>query len=261
MIFDSVQEISSRQNPLLKQLLKMGGDHIGYRKTHKVWLEGEHLCEAALRKGVVPEVVIFSKLNPNLPQLIKQFSAIKKVVIDDRLFADISGLGSPAKIGMLVITPFAAEIDVAVPTVVLDRVQDAGNVGSILRSAAAFGFRQILAVKGTAALWSQKVIRAGMGAHFSLSLHEQLTPVEVASLALPLVATSSYHGGLLHEIELPPVTAWVFGHEGQGVSETIARMAKFHARIAQPGGEESLNVAAAAAICLHQSAAIKSVIS
>jgi RNA methyltransferase, TrmH family len=249
-----LQTISSRENPFLKQLRKMGSDHVGYRKTRTIWLEGEHLCEAAVRKGVLPDCVVLSELNPDLPLLIKEFSAIKKVVIDDRLFAGVSGLGSPSKIGMLITLPTVAGIDVAAPTVVLDQVQDAGNVGAILRSAAAFGFKQVLAVKGTAALWSQKVIRAGMGAHFSLTLHEQLDPQEIGSLPLPLVVTSSHRGKFLHELELPSVVGWVFGHEGQGVSECVERSAQFHARIVQPGGEESLNVAAAAAICLHHSA-------
>jgi TrmH family RNA methyltransferase len=138
--------------------------------------------------------------------------------------------------------------------VVLDRLQDAGNVGSILRSAAAFGFRQVLALKGTAALWSPKVLRAGMGAHFALHLVEGLSVADLAGLAVPLVGTSSHQGDWLHQARLPWPCAWVLGHEGQGVSAELAALAGQSVRIAQPGGEESLNVAAAAAICLHTSA-------
>jgi TrmH family RNA methyltransferase len=138
--------------------------------------------------------------------------------------------------------------------VVLDRLQDAGNVGSILRSAAAFGFRQVLALKGTAALWSPKVLRAGMGAHFALHLVEGLSVADLAGLAVPLVGTSSHQGDWLHQARLPWPCAWVLGHEGQGVSAELAALAGQSVRIAQPGGEESLNVAAAAAICLHASA-------
>ncbi|MFA6616473.1 MAG: RNA methyltransferase, partial [Hydrogenophaga sp.] len=141
------------------------------------------------------------------------------------------------------------------PAVVLDRVQDAGNVGSILRSAGAFGFRQVLAIRGTAALWSPKVVRAGMGAHFGLRLVEGLAPADLAGLGLPLLVTSSHRGQWLHRATLPWPCAWVMGHEGQGVAPQIEAMAADAVRIAQPGGEESLNVAAAAAICLHASAA------
>ena len=138
-------------------------------------------------------------------------------------------------------------------SVILDRVQDAGNVGSILRSATAFGFSQVIALKGTAALWSPKVLRAGMGAHFGLQLLEGIEPDELEALAVPIVVTSSHEGGVLGQIKLPAPCAWVMGHEGQGVSDHLMAKAAVKVRIAQPGGEESLNVAAAAAICLHVS--------
>ena len=122
-----------------------------------------------------------------------------------------------------------------------------------MRSAAAFGFKQVVALKGTAALWSPKVLRAGMGAHFGLHLVEGLEPAAL-ELGVPMLVTSSHEGGWLHEQTWPEPCAWVMGHEGQGVGpELLARAAGF-VRIAQPGGEESLNVAAAAAICLHTSA-------
>jgi TrmH family RNA methyltransferase len=140
----------------------------------------------------------------------------------------------------------------------LDRVQDAGNVGAILRCASAFGFKQVIALKGTAALWSPKVLRAGMGAHWGLQLLEGVSLADLAQLALPIIVTSSHRGSFLHEAlrqqTLPMPCAWALGHEGQGVSAELEAMASLHVRIAQPGGEESLNVASAAAICLHASA-------
>jgi RNA methyltransferase, TrmH family len=143
---------------------------------------------------------------------------------------------------------------------VLDRLQDAGNVGSVLRSAAAFGFGQVIALKGTAALWAPKVLRAGMGAHFGLRLVEGADLQALDALKVPLLATSSHGGQWLHEAQaggsLPYPCAWLMGHEGQGVSAELQQRATQLIRIVQPGGEESLNVAAAAAICLHASAAI-----
>jgi tRNA(Leu) C34 or U34 (ribose-2'-O)-methylase TrmL len=128
-------------------------------------------------------------------------------------------------------------------------VQDPGNVGSVLRSAAAFGCTQVLALKGTAALWSPKVLRAGMGAHFGLRLLEGLDEADLAALAVPLLATDPHAGPALHELRLPRPCAWVLGHEGQGVSTSLLAACRLHVRIPQPGGEESLNVAAAAAVC------------
>jgi TrmH family RNA methyltransferase len=127
-------------------------------------------------------------------------------------------------------------------------------VGSVLRSAAALGVRQVLALSGTAALWSPKVLRAGMGAHFGLRLIEGLEAAALASLQLPLVATSSHADQTLQQAALPSPCAWVLGHEGQGVSAAVMARCAMTVRIPQPGGEESLNVAAAAAICLYESA-------
>ena len=123
----------------------------------------------------------------------------------------------------------------------------------ILRSAAAFGFSQVIALKGTAALWSPKVLRAGMGAHFALQLVEGVEPEALATLAVPIVVTSSHQGSFLHQQKLPMPCAWAMGHEGQGVSDDLMSRAALKVRIDQPGGEESLNVAAAAAICLYAS--------
>jgi TrmH family RNA methyltransferase len=176
------------------------------------------------------------------------------VVVPDALFAEFSSLESPARMGFVLDLPSASAPQTGVASVVLDRVQDAGNVGSILRSAGAFGFRQVLALSGTAALWSPKVLRAGMGAHFGLHLVEGLGRQDVAALGVPLVVTSSHQGELLHAQKLPWPCAWAFGHEGQGVDAALMQQAQAWCRIAQPGGEESLNVAAAAAICLHASA-------
>jgi TrmH family RNA methyltransferase len=133
-------------------------------------------------------------------------------------------------------------------------VQDAGNVGSILRSAAAFGFQQVLALQETAALWSPKVLRAGMGAHFGLQMIEGVEEAQLLALQVPLVVTSSHQGTLIQHLALPFPCAWVLGHEGRGVRQSLMERAQVHVRIGQPGGEESLNVAAAAAICLHASA-------
>src|SRR6187549_2849207 len=142
--------VSSRDNALLKDLRRLAQDNTAYRKQGQVWLEGDHLCRAALE--------------------------------------------SPARMGFVLPLPAVPVLAAAAPSVILDRVQDAGNVGSILRSAGAFGFGQVIALKGTAALWSPKVLRAGMGAHFALQLVEGLEPEALAALTVPIVVTSSHHG-------------------------------------------------------------------
>lgn len=249
----SVCQIASRDNAFVKNLRRLSRDSGAYRKQGQVWLEGDHLCRAALARGLRPEVAVFAaSLWAQAPSEWGR-AARRIVVLPDALFADISMLESPARMGYVMPWRAHAQPLPGQAAVVLDRVQDAGNVGSILRSAAAFGFRQVLALTGTAALWSHKVLRAGMGAHFALHLVEGVSPAALEMLQLPLLVTSSHQGALLQSAALPWPCAWALGHEGQGVCAEVQRRATHHVRIAQPGGEESLNVAAAAAICLHAS--------
>ena len=248
-----VTHVSSRDNLLVKDLHRLSHDNTAYRKQRRVWLEGDHLCRAALARGLKPALAVFSESFWPLAQAQYAQSAIKNIVIADALLPEISGLESPARMGFVLELPVVPELQPGAASVILDRVQDAGNVGSILRSAAAFGFNQIIALKGTAALWSPKVLRAGMGAHFALRLVEGVEPEALADLTVPIVVTSSHHGSFLHQQRIPMPCAWAMGHEGQGVSSDLMTRASLKMRIDQPGGEESLNVAAAAAICLYAS--------
>ena len=222
--------IRSRDNPQLKELRRLAQDNTGYRKAGRYWVEGDHLCRAALQRGLQPALAVFAES-----------------------FWTPQNAALAATAARTLDLPAPAEIQGQAATVILDRVQDAGNVGSILRSAGAFGFRQVLALKGTAALWSPKVLRAGMGAHFGLQLFEGLDLGAVEALTVPLVVTSSHQGELVQQLHLPQPCAWALGHEGQGVCQALMARASYFARIDQPGGEESLNVAAAAAICLYAS--------
>jgi TrmH family RNA methyltransferase len=182
------------------------------------------------------------------------------VLLTPALFAGLSSLESSAGFGFECELPSVPGLDVHASTLVLDRLQDAGNVGTMLRSAAAFGCRQVLAIKGSVALWSPKVVRSGMGAHFGLQLIEGLSPTEVAALQVPILATSSHQGEYLHALasagRLPHPCAWAMGHEGQGLSADLLALASSSVRIWQPFGQESLNVAVAASICLYTSATL-----
>ena len=248
--------ITSRDNGFIKDLKRLAREASAYRRLGYVWLEGDHLCRAALTRGLRADTAVFS--DSYWSETSKEWAqtASKVVILPDALFAEISALESPAKMGFILPWQGAAtQLQPGVATLVLDRVQDAGNVGAMLRSASAFGFGQVVALKGTAALYAPKVLRAGMGAHFALRLVEGVELQEVLALSLPLLATSSHQGDFLHQARLPWPCAWLLGHEGQGVQAALQERAQQHIRIAQPGGEESLNVAAAAAICLHTSAA------
>ena len=253
--------ITSRDNPHVKAIRRLAQDTTAYRKAGQFWLEGDHLCRAAVERGVRPLQMVLTE--SFWAEQGTQWASLcdQLLVMPDALFATLSGLESPARMGFVVAWSEQAQVLPDASTVILDRLQDAGNVGAILRCASAFGYRQVLAIKGTAALWSPKVLRAGMGAHFGLHLVESANEADVATLKVPVLTTSSHEGAFLHELlqkrQLQPQCAWLFGHEGQGVSEALMARAQQKVRIAQPGGEESLNVATAAAICLHASATAK----
>lgn len=250
--------ITSRDNPQVKAWRRLAQDSTAYRKAGQFWLEGDHLCRAAVDHGVKPLQIVLSA--SCFEEQGVQWTGLSDAlfVLPDTLFASLSGLESPARMGFVVAWSAQKQVLSDTSTVVLDRLQDAGNVGAILRCASAFGYGQVLAIKGTAALWSPKVLRAGMGAHFGLHLVESVDDAEIAALQVPILTTSSHEGPFLHELlqchKLTPRCAWVLGHEGQGVSQNLMALAGQKVRIAQPGGEESLNVATAAAICLHASA-------
>jgi len=258
--------ISSRDNALLKDLRRLANGNTDYRKQGRIWVEGEHLLGAALSRGVRPALGVFSESfwqNPKFRLAAHDryaHAAIKNIVVSEAWYQELSALESPSRMGFVFDLPPEPDLQALAASVVLDRVQDAGNVGAILRSASAFGFRQVIALKGTAALWSPKVLRAGMGAHWGLQLIEAAEVSVLQQMALPLLVTSSHQGCYIHELlqkkELPAQCLWALGHEGQGISDELQALATQFVRIVQPGGEESLNVASAAAICLHASATV-----
>ncbi len=250
-----VQHITSKDNAVLQRLRKLSQDGSAYRKLGSIWLEGDHMARACVQRSHPVNLAVLTEEAYAEAALRHLADAAPRVlVVPTALFKTISGLESPAQIGFEVPHDPAQDLTPGLDSVVLDRLQDAGNVGTILRSAAAMGFRQILALKGTAALWSPKVLRAGMGAHFGLKLIEGLAVSDLGRLAVPLVATSSYAQAQLHRIALPQPCAWVMGHEGQGVQDELMQRCTLTVGIPQPGGEESLNVGSAAAICLYESA-------
>jgi TrmH family RNA methyltransferase len=253
----AVKSISSKDNPQYKQLKMLALDNTAYRSSRQVWLEGEHLCQAAFESGLsfTQLVLLDSVQADSLAVWSARCESVLQLPVT--LMNSLSALPSPSWIGAVIELPPLQALNPSASAVVLDQVQDPGNVGAILRCAAAFGFTQIITTAGSVALWSAKVIRSAMGAHFGLHLHESMNVSDIVKLNMPVLLTDVHQGDYLHELtaekKLPRPCIWVFGHEGRGVSfdwpdESVQRV-----RIAQPGGQESLNVAAAAAICLHAS--------
>lgn len=258
-----MKSIASRNNPFFKQLRALARPGTATRREGLVWLEGIHLCQEYLQRVGTPQHAVFdaSRLaagaagGSELQALARALPDDCCLALEAKLLDSVSDVASAQGVGFIVELPRPAlPLRVDMACVVLDGVQDPGNVGSILRTCAAAGIGTLFLLEGSASAWSPKVLRAGQGAHFSLTIHEQVSTTLLRErLAVPLLATTLEDAvGLYDDIELPYPAAWAFGHEGQGVSAALLERASHRVHIPQASGVESLNVAAAAAVCLFE---------
>ncbi len=254
----SVRSISSRENPQYKQLKQLAGSAQARRKAAQTVLDGVHLCEAWLQHKGTPALCVVSDSAQSNPEVAKIIAECERrhgdcIVLSDALFAPLSQVAHGVDLLFMVDTPQTANVGIDVPSVLLDGLQDPGNLGSILRTAAAAGIRRVFCSAGTVAAWSPKVLRAGMGAHFVLEIVEEADlPSLIAAARVPVYATSSYAAQPLYDCDLRQPSAWLFGHEGKGVSDALLQQADQRIAIPQDPRIESLNVAASAAICLFE---------
>lgn len=251
------KHIQSRDNPQFKALLKLSNSARERRAQHAALLDGPHLIEAfAAANGRVQTLIASESglARAEIARLFDDTDADGKVVLSDRLFQDIASVVTPTGILALIPTPrYEGMPPLDRNCILLDGIQDAGNVGSILRSAAAAGIRHVFLSRGCAFAWSAKVLRAGMGAHFQLSLYEHVPLVDVAAQFTGRVVVADSHAQqTLYEADLSGPVAWIFGNEGAGVSEQLAKAANMRIRIPTSAATESLNVAAAAAVCMFE---------
>lgn len=249
--------VRSRSNPHFKLLRQLAGSTRERRKAGLALLDGAHLIAAFQASGGVPEQLILSETgrsNSEIAQLADGVSRQALLVLADALFNDIAQVATPTGIIALIRTPKNNPPPSAIAhCVMLENVQDAGNLGSILRSTAAAGISTVLLSPGCAFPWSPKVLRAGMGAHFILDIFDNVDLVAIVpALSGRLICASGHARESLYQADLRGPLAWVFGNEGAGVSAALRAAATEELRIPMPGKTESLNVAAAAAICLFE---------
>jgi TrmH family RNA methyltransferase len=256
-----MKSISSSANPLYRELLE-SFRHAG-RAGHQAWLEGPHLCQVWLQAHGEPDWMIFSSAcahDDELTRIRAQVPVDRQIELSAPLFDRLSSVKSPQGVTFVVDIPRAQfEPNPLVCTVLLDEVQDPGNVGTILRLCAAAGISQIVCSAGTAACWSPKVLRSGQGAQFGLSMTESVDALQWLrryqqhSLRAPVIVTALEGAQSLYAHALPEAVLWVFGHEGRGVRPDIQALADRRVHIDQDRSVvESLNVASAAAICLFE---------
>jgi TrmH family RNA methyltransferase len=252
-----MKHITSRDNPVYKQLRLLAEDARKARLKGLALIDGPHLVADYRSQKGMPDVLLVSESGVDAHEvqlLIERHAGIDTVCLSDALFKTLSGLDSPIGIAAVIRIPADEPGFTGGSCVLLDAVQDAGNVGSIMRSSAAAGIRDIFLGPGCAGAWSPRVLRAAQGAHFRLrirelvDLHRFLRDYRGTSLV------TAARGGLsVHEAQLTGNIAWVFGSEGLGVDPDLSALASQKVTIPMAADTESLNVAAAAAICLFAS--------
>ncbi|OFZ96648.1 MAG: hypothetical protein A3H35_07490 [Betaproteobacteria bacterium RIFCSPLOWO2_02_FULL_62_17] len=253
-----MKTLRSRDNPLLKQLIKLSGSSRERRLSGTAILDGEHLIEAYCAARIDSlELIVASESGMQraaISRLMELAPARSRALIEDRLLSQISQVVTTSGILALIKTPQAPELPSRVDDgIFLEGIQDPGNLGSILRSALGAGLRKVFLSKASVFAWSPKVIRAGMGAHFHLAIHENVDLHEICGRATGvMVATQSQAGQSIYDADLRGPAIWMFGNEGAGLSRAAQEAAGLNVRIPMAGKTESLNIAAAAAICLFE---------
>ena len=268
-------DISSSSNPKWRHLRELLESARERRRSGQTVLEGWHLLDAWLATGrpirqlVIPQRTLQQLAGvpasdgDDIDESVEHSSPVQVaadahwLILDDRLFGELDLLPSPSPVLAVVDIPqraLPARLGEGGDVIVLDRVQDPGNVGAILRTAAAAGVQTLLTTPGTAACWAPKVLRAGMGGHFVLDIVENVAPEALQALAahLPLAGTVLQGGQSLYGTDLRSPLAWVFGNEGEGIAPALQERLGLRLTIPQAAGVESLNVAASAAVCLFE---------
>jgi len=247
--------LESKDNAKIKHLRGLIELNSARKKHQQTVLEGTHLCLAWLRqqKKIFSLFTTEQALENSELQQVFELHQGHIFVISEVLYKDLSTLGTTLPCLAIIDLPQnPAQIDFTQDTLILENVQDPGNVGTLLRSAAAANIKQVICTQGSASLWSPRVLRAGMGAHFSLVCFENIQLEDILpQFKIPVFVTSSHRSTSLYSKDLTQACVWILGNEGQGASNYALEHAEAVA-IPQPGGQESLNVAIAGSICFFE---------
>ena len=252
-----MKKIESAANPHFKLLRELIDSSRQRRSSGLSVLEGIHLVQAYQAGKGAPEQLWVSEMgakNIEINQIVNGCSSSQILLLADRLFNQLSQVATPTGIVAVVKTPRPQPVPADMRVcVLLENIQDPGNVGTILRTAAAAGVRHVLLSNTSVHAWSPRVLRAGMGAHFALEIHEQADLQAVAtSFKGRVLATRRGATRSLYRCDLTGNVAMLFGNEGSGLSPGLRAVAHEEVSIPMPGGSDSLNVAAAVAVCLFE---------
>ena len=252
-----MKTVASKENPAYKSLAKLVNSAAERRKRGLTVVEGLHLVEACLKAGhVVASLMVSDSAcgDAEVARLLLRAGKVSVTRLSDKLFQAVSTLPSSAGILAVVATPSGRPVPAdAGFCLLLEDVQDPGNVGTLLRSAAAAGAEHVLLSPSCAFAWSPKVLRAGQGAHFALNIAESadlagfLATWKGKSVALASDASTS-----IFDVDIAGPIAFLVGNEGAGLSRDLLKVAGMRARIPMPGAAESLNAGVAGSIALFE---------
>jgi TrmH family RNA methyltransferase len=254
-----VRRVTSRNNERLREVARLIESSRDRRKSGRCVLEGAHLIDVYTTRVGVPEtlVVVDDRLDdPEIARLAASVPPAHVIAVPRAVFADLATL--PPEVGALAVVA-APRVPASAPgqfCLVLEDVQDPGNVGSMIRTAAAAGVDQVVLSRHCAFAWSPKALRAGQGAHFLTTLIENadldawLAAFRAAGGRL--VATVAGNAPSLYATELDGRIAVAIGSEGAGLSPALLQLADRRVTIPMATGSESLNAAAAAAVVLFE---------
>jgi TrmH family RNA methyltransferase len=256
-----VRIVQSKQNARLKEL-RRALTFPGREGRGLAGIEGPNLIEEALKAGLfIPSVFAaqgYEHLLEPLPLLPEtEILLMKRELLDSALVTE-----SPQPVAALVELPDWTWAHILTPghnptplVVVLAGIQDPGNLGTIMRSAEAFGADGVIALPGTVCGWNPKAIRASAGSMFRLPLINAGVPecfTNLREAGIRILTTTARAAEPVDLVDLTIPVALVFGSEGSGVPESIATLADEPVTISCPGAVESLNAAVAASVMLYE---------
>lgn len=247
--------ITSKDNPIIKTVYALLTDGKKRKKLGQTVIEGTHLLDAYLKANKIPLNVIVSQSgldNNEIQSLIKPLDNKLITVISDSLYKQIRSLGESLPIMAVIEVPnlilnHAIDSD----CLILNGIQDTGNLGTLLRTASAAGFGTVICTQNTAHAYNPKTLRASMGANFCLEIYENVSVDDIFHfIKVPLFATTSHANGLIYKKDLTKPLALIMGNEGQGVDKIL--LEKCQPLTLPQVGEESLNVGVAGSVCLYE---------
>ena len=252
----SFKHITSRDNPIFKYQKKLADNARERRAEGKTLLDGVHLIESYCAVFGDPELIIIPEGKSSLEatQLLQHLEHVSTMMLPTLMFAELTPVASSTGILAVIKTPQVATPEVVKFALMLEDIQDTGNLGSMLRTALGAGVDAVYLSKGCTDAWSPKALRGGQGAQFYVPMIEGVDMVSAMQDFAGNTFATTMIGESLYAQNFTKPSAFVIGNEGAGLSNKALQAASHQISIPMHPQLESLNAAAAAAVCLFECA-------